>query len=114
MQIIDRIIKFLGGFTKEEYSLLNIEYISQRDLVSSYRARQDSILEELKEERKERKFLQDLIFKKFGITISEDSSKEETSFQPVKTSPRRWSDLKSAMEQDDRNRVKGYSDAKVS
>lgn len=105
MSIIDRFIKFLGLFTNKEYSLINLEYNNQRDLVSFYRARVDYLEKELSSQNEERKFLQDLIFKRFGVVVSEENPQSEETFQPIKTSPRRWSDLKIAMERDDRERV---------
>lgn len=107
MTIIERLIKFLGGFTKNEYSLIEKEYDNQYEIVSGYRAREESILSLLREESKERKFLQDLILKKSGMIAPEETPQTEEIFQPIRTSPRRWSGLKEALEKDDRERVTG-------
>jgi hypothetical protein len=103
--VLNAIIRFLGGFSFQEYEALNSEYNNQRDLVSQYRAREERLENELKAEREERKFLQDLIFKRFGVIVSEGEPQSEENFQPIKTSPKRWSQLKNAMEEDDRMRV---------
>lgn len=108
------LIELLGCVTRESYNLLNTEYLNQRDLVAHYRAREESLLNELAQERNERKFIQDLLFKKVGIIHeNENISEDNESLQPVRTSPRRWSQLKSAMEQDDLNRVRGEVNAQV-
>lgn len=112
--LVDKIIKLLGGVSHEEYSLLNIQYESQRIIVEQYRAREVILTEEIKSEREERKQLQEIIFKNYGVIHSENTSQIEESIQPIRTSPRRWSGLKSSLEKDDRDRVRGNSDAKVS
>jgi hypothetical protein len=103
--MINWLIKFLGGVLREDNALLIVEYNAQRDLVSSYRARVDYLEKELALEREERKSLQNIIYKKFGVIVPDEISQSQEELQPVRTSPRRWSDLKGALERDDRERV---------
>jgi hypothetical protein len=104
----DWLIKFLKARTNEEYLLLNAEYNAQREFTSLYRARVDSLEAQVLAERAERRFLQDLIFKRFGVTISEDSpAVQEENLKPIGTSPQRWSSLRGRLEKDDRQRVTG-------
>ena len=107
MQIINRLIKLLGGVTADQYHLFEEEEISQRELVIAYRAREERLFNELKMEREVRKFLQDVIFKKFGIIASDLSEVEEApDLQPVNFGIQRWSNLKNRLERDDAERVK--------
>jgi hypothetical protein len=105
--MIDSIIKFLGGFTKFEYSLLENEHIQQRQLIAANRARVEFLEQRLSETETERKFLQDLIFKKFGIlpSIETDEAQQE-NLQPLSNGAQSWSNLRTRMERDDRERVK--------
>lgn len=105
MTIVDRIIKFLGGFTNSEQSVLESEYNHQRDQVQQSRARIEYLEKELAFEREERKYLQELIFTKFGITPSKEDPQNEEELKPIRTSPQRWSGLKNRLEKDDIQRV---------
>jgi|ERR1035441_1185893 hypothetical protein len=103
--MLNWIIKFLGGFTNYEYSLLGNENNQQRELISSYRAREEFLTNELKLEREDRKFLQDIIYKKFGvIASSEPSVTEETDLQPINSGTQSWFNLRNRMERDDKMR----------
>lgn len=113
--MINWLIHLFSGATKEEYMLLNSEYNNQRELVNIFRARFDYIESELKEEREERKQLQSIIFKNYGVTHSAETGViSETELKPINNGSQRWSNLRSRLEQDDRERLKGFSDAKVS
>jgi hypothetical protein len=104
------LIHLFKGATKEEYLQLNIEYNAQREFTSIYRARVDSLEAQLLAERTERKFLQDLIFKRFGVLISEDSPQEQgENLRPISNGPTRWSSLRNKLEQDDHQRVQGQT-----
>lgn len=106
MGVFNWLVQFFGGFTKEEFVSLEKEYNSQRDLVNSYRAREEQIISQLNEEKEERKRLQEIIFKKFNVLPEENSEiSSQEIFQPINTGKRRWSDLKSRLEQDDLQRV---------
>jgi hypothetical protein len=112
--MINWLIKFLGGFTKEQVTLLEKEYEHQRELQLTNRARVEYLEKELSQEREERKFLQETIYKKFGfITPEEVLNQSQEQFQPISTGPTRWSGLKNRLEQDDRQRVTGMA-SKVS
>jgi len=109
-----KLLKFLGLFTTQEYTLLNLEYNTQRDLVNLYRTRVDELEKSLAEEKTERKFLQDLIFKRFGVLIPEDSldQSQTENLKPISNGPTRWSTLRNRLEQDDRQRVHGVHEEK--
>jgi hypothetical protein len=110
--MLDRIIKFLGGFTKEEYTDLNWQLTVQRDITATYRAREEFLSSELKEEKADRQRLREIIFKKFNITPEENpQSNQQEDFQPIRTSANRWSNIKGAMERDDLSRARGYSES---
>jgi hypothetical protein len=105
----DKLIRFLGGRTEEEYLLLTKEYDSQRELVITYRAREERLIDDLKEERTERKQLQELIFKRFGISYSEDENscgQISENLQPVSNGSQRWSNLRARLEKDDSLRMR--------
>jgi len=98
--------------SEEKYKLLNIEYNQQHDLVVTYRAREEELNKRFQEEVFERKRLQEIIFKKFGIIEPEESEQSSpTTFRPMNTAPRRWSQLKNSMEKDDFERVKSAQKA---
>jgi hypothetical protein len=104
------LIHFFKGATKEEYLQLNTEYNAQREFALIYRARVDSLEAQLLAERTERKFLQDLIFKRFGVLISENSPEtNQENLRPISNGPTRWSSMKSRLEADDHARVIGQS-----
>jgi hypothetical protein len=105
--MINKIIKFLGGFTLLEHSLLNKEYESQREFNVQNRARVEFLEQRLSEAETERKFLQDLIFKKFGVLPSiETGEAQQENLQPLSNGAQSWSNLRTRMERDDRERVK--------
>lgn len=107
MIIINWLIHFLGGFTKEEFTLLNKEYENQRALGIQSRAREEFLTNELKLEREERKILQDLIFKKCGVITPDNlNDAPPESLQPVSNGSQRWSNLKVRLEKDDLQRMK--------
>ncbi len=111
MNIINWLIKFLGGFTSEEFHSLEHEFNSQRELGIQSRVRVDFLERELKSEREERKQLQEIIFKKFGIIASEEvNSQEEPELQPVSNGSQRWSNLRARLEKDDSERFKQTGD----
>jgi hypothetical protein len=103
------LIHLLKGITKEEHNLLNIEYLQQRDLVTDYRAREDRLLKELELERSERKELQQIIFKNFGVVFNDESKPftqaDYDQLKPISNGPQRWSNVKNRMEKDDRARA---------
>ena len=113
MTIIDRIIKFLGGFTNIEYVTLDLEYKNQRELALNNRARVESLEKELAYTREERKILQDLIFIKFGITSNKEEGLSQEELEPIRTSPQRWSSLRGKLEEDDRQRATGMASGKT-
>jgi membrane-bound lytic murein transglycosylase MltF len=90
--MLSKLIEFLGGVPKFEYDRAN--------------ARVEYLEIELKLAHEERKFLQDLIFKRFGIIAESNNQDEAENINPIRTSPRRWSQIKTAMERDDRERIK--------
>lgn len=105
--MINWLIKFLGGFTKEEYSSLEKEYNGQYNLVQTYRAQWELTNKNLSDEKAERQRLQEIIFKKFNVLPQErDDSPNEEQYTPINTAPRSWTRLRNAMEEDDRRRVK--------
>ena len=106
--MINWLIELLGGFTADQYHLFEKEYDNQREIIVTYRARQERLLNELKTERDERKFLQDIIFKKFGIINSDTyvTTEKDPNLQPVNFGTQRWSNLKNRLERDDAERVK--------
>lgn len=100
------LIHLLSGYTKGEYAFINKEYENQRERVSDYRARVEHLIESLNAANAERKELQDLIFKRFGVIQGEPTPEEKLEeLQPIGTSKQRWSTLKTRMEIDDRKRV---------
>ena len=109
--MVDKIIKLLGGYTKLEYHLTDKEYSQQYHLVQILRERESQLLKQFEQEKQERQRLQEIIFKKFNILPEENSSsiQDDPELKPIKTSPRRWSELRTAMEQDDRERVKAHA-----
>jgi hypothetical protein len=110
--MIDKLIEFLGGVSKSNYNLLNIEYLQQRDLVNNYRAREESLIRQYQEEKAERLRLQEIIFTKFGIVTSASQTElNETELQPIGSGPQRITNLMRRMEQDDRKRVKSAKEA---
>jgi hypothetical protein len=112
--MLNRIIKFLGGYTKQEFSDLTKEYNIQRDLVTEFRAREVSLNNWLREEIADRKEIQKIIFKKFNILPEENNDSSFEDYQPIKSSSRRWSGLRSDLERDDRARVKGFTEELIS
>jgi hypothetical protein len=111
-KIIDFLLSLLGGISKDQYDSVTFQYNIQRDLVNYSRARIEYLENELKLEREDRKSLQELIYKRFGLIESAETAREAENISPIRTSPRRWSQLKTAMERDDHERVS--QDAKVS
>ena len=108
MGIINRIVLFFGGFTEEKYHELEIEYINQRELVVIYRAGVEFLEKELNAEKAERKQLQELIFKRFGISYSDETECGTINepLQPINSGSQRWSNLRSRLEKDDQMRMK--------
>ena len=118
MSLINWLIHFLGGFTKEEYALLGgstkkeyalltKEYENQRDSRIQNRARVEFLEAELKIEREDRKYIQDIFYKKLGIIASEEIIHEDQeNLQPISNGPQRWSNLKARLEKDDNERLK--------
>ena len=106
--MINWLIKLLYGYTDKEYSLLETEYDNQRELVVAYRARVEFLENELNAERAERKQLQELIFKRFGISYSDETECGTINepLQPINSGSRRWSNLRSRLEKDDQMRMK--------
>ena len=100
------LIHFLGGFTREEYDLINLEFTSQHELAAIYRAREESILKDIEEHKNETKFLQNILFKRFGVIdspVTDNQTQEE--FKPLVNGPSRWSSLKAKLEKDDMARA---------
>jgi len=107
------IIALLNGVSKESYSLLQIEYLQQRELVNTYRAREESLLSQLKEEKEEKNRLQEIIFRNFGIRLNDeiDPIPPSEDINPINTSPGRVSQVLRSMERDDRRRVENVNKA---
>jgi hypothetical protein len=101
------LIKLLGGISREDYSLLKLEYQSQRDLTTALRKGEEDLLKILHEIKEERNRLQEIIFKNYGVVTSEEKEFNGTDkeLQPIRTSPQRWSALKGKLESDDRARA---------
>ena len=107
MILINWLIHFLGGYTKEEYALLSAAHDYQRDLTIQNRARVELLETEMKIEREDRKYLQDIFYKKLGIITSEEIVHEDQeNLQPVSNGSQRWSNLKARLEKDDNERLK--------
>ena len=107
MILINWLIHFLGGFSKEEYTLLTKEYEIQRDSRIQIQAHVYLLETELRTEREDRKYLQDIFYKRLGIITSEEIVHEDQeNLQPVSNGSQRWSNLKARLEKDDNERLK--------
>jgi hypothetical protein len=105
--MLNWLIELIGGRTEEEYLLLTKEYDSQRDLVIQHRAREEYLMNELKNEKEDKKFLQNILFKRFGIIDPpEGNVQEQEQLQPVSSGTQRWSNLRARLERDDVLRMK--------
>lgn len=106
MLFINWLIHLLGGWTREEYDFLEKQFNNHREIVTNYRAREERLFNEIKQEREDRKFLQDILFKKFGIIDPPERLPEKLEeYKPI-NSKQRWSNLKSRLERDDWERVR--------
>ena len=104
--MLDKLIRLLNGVTSEDYNLINSQYIQQRELSNTLRNSNDFLMKEILHEREERKQLQELLFKAYGVvTSSPESSQVNSDMKPITLTKERWSSLKGRMEQDDRKRV---------
>jgi hypothetical protein len=108
MRAFDYLYEWLHRATLQAQLLqLNTEYNNQRELVIIYRAREEQLLRILQEEKEERHRLQEIIFRNFGIRITDEtpSPEQDENIKPISVGTQRWSGLKNRLEQDDRKRA---------
>lgn len=106
----DKLIKLLGGITPNDHTLLINEYEAQRSLCDVLRKENEFLTKRVQEEVSERKSLQEIIFKNYGVVAQElPSPGIDKELTPINTGRARWSNLKVALEKDDRKRVKAES-----
>lgn len=114
--MVNEIIRFLGGVTKEDFNFLNSQYISQRSHNEELRARVRFLEERNFELHDEKKAIQEILYRKVGLINSPEETSELSDLQPIQIGSTRWGKLKGKMERDDLMRVKsqGGTDAKIS
>lgn len=103
--MLDRIIKFLGGFTREEYNLLQIEK-------DSYKSSSDSFKGQLIQAEKYFEFMHDdatafkeIVKHQIGMVGSE-TVPNTNNYEPIKTRPLSVTSLMREMAADDRKRAR--------
>jgi hypothetical protein len=103
--VVDRIIKFLGGYTREEYNLTSLErdsYKSSSDMLKGQILQAEKYFEFVNQEGKTFK---DLFMMQMGYGQSSEARAQNPDLQPLQTGPVSARQLMREMEADDRKRA---------
>lgn len=108
--VVDKIISWLGGISKEAHEnqkrLWDSQIESYRNQYLNIKGQNELLTKTLDSETVERKYLQDLIFKKFGVTIMEQTEQRGLeNLQPLRIVPRSARATLRDMEMDDKVRA---------
>lgn len=110
----DSLIRWLGGVPKSVLDISELTSNSWRRQCLEIRAQNSLLVKTLEEVTTEKKELQTLIFKKFGLINEGGVERAETNAKPFSVNKRNVMQTMQAMEMDDKVRAKAFASREVS
>lgn len=111
----DSLVRWLGGVPKSVFDASEICLDSWRSQCIDIRAQNSLLVKTLEEATTERKELQTLIFKKFGLSSADCGvAGADTNAKPFSVNKRNVMQTMQAMEMDDKVRAKAFAPKEIS
>ena len=111
--MLDWVIRLLGGRTESELQEIERHKELLRGEMLKAKGSYDELLRRFEAEQEERKYLQGLILKGYGVVAPEQGATDPglRMQSPIRTAPRSMRSIMGEMESDDRKRVR-FSEGK--
>jgi hypothetical protein len=117
--MLDRVIKFLGGYTREEYNIVLLERDSYKSSTDNFRGQMVQAEKYFDFVNSDKEIFKKLFMQNGGLSYRDDQSvttprDESNELQPIRTSHLTGRQLMAEMQKDDKKRAAAMREGKLS